>query len=133
MVLRAGEYHLGRLGEAPILLGSAASGIELAAAEGEEAIITGGVEIRPHWRRWPSSDSILVADLPEHLLEAGAEISELLVGEKRMVTAREPDADVYNYTTWQGGIRATSNWGKSARSDLARCISMYVERSGLPG
>jgi len=97
VVLRAGAFHLGGGLEAPLVLGPEASGLELIAAPGEEAVVTGGVEIRPKWQRWRSSnDNILVADIPAQLLRpGGAAISELIVGGRRMMTAREPDADVY--------------------------------------
>lgn len=136
VILREGVYHLGGH-EAPLLLGPAASGIELVAAPGEEAVVTGGVEIRPKWR-WQHSSirstAILVTDIPAKVLSPGVAISELLVGGRRMVNAREPDGDPYDYTTWQGGNRAGSHWGTMRYSSTAganQTASGVVEKTAL--
>ena len=142
VVLFTGQYNLGVPG-GPLVLGPEASGIEIVAAPGEEPVITGGVEISPVWRRWrpagPSRGSktgsppIFVADIPAQQLPPSALISELLVGSRRMVTAREPDADVYEYRTWQGGLRAASNWGAmqwAAPGQIANHTAAIVEKRG---
>lgn len=137
VVLRAGTYHLGGLG-APLLLGPIASGIELVAAPGEDAVVTGGVEIKPNWHRWHSSlrsTAVLVTDIPAQMLPRGIAISELLtVDGRRMVTAREPDANPYDYATWQGGIRAASHWGIMQYNSTAGAneTTVVVEKAGLP-
>ncbi len=136
VVLRAGTYHLGGLG-APLSLGPIASGLELVAAPGEEAVVTGGVEIKPNWHWWHSSlrsTAILVTELPAQMLPRGVAISELLtVDGRRMVTAREPDANPYDYTTWQGGIRAASHWGIMQYNSTAAAneTTVAVEKAGL--
>ena len=133
MILRAGEYHLGHL---PLLLGPDASGLELVAASNEEAVITGGTELKPDWQPWrgpgaSGSANTFVAEIPVGMLPDGATISELLVGGRRMVTAREPDADVYDYRTWQGGIQAAAHWGTMRWGDEAsNRTATLVEKSG---
>jgi hypothetical protein len=136
IVLRGGEYHLGQHDGSPLLLGPEASGLEISAALGEEAVITGGVEIRPSWRKWQpprhsaGAPTILVAQIPPGLLAPGVAISELLVNGRRMVAAREPNADPYNYTGWQGGLHAATNWGTMRWGDESNQTSTIVEKTG---
>jgi hypothetical protein len=48
-----------------------------------------------------------------------------------MVTAREPDADVYNFSSWQGGIQAASHWGTMRwGQQAANQTAKIVEKTG---
>ena len=74
--------------------------------------------------------AILVAQIPTGLLAPGVAISELLVNGRRMVTAREPDADPYNWTGWQGGLHASTNWGTMRWGEESNQTSTIVEKTG---
>ena len=136
VVLQPGNYNLGHP-QSPLTLGPEASGLELVAATKGAAVITGGTELIPAWKRLPppehgggSSSVTYVADLKPGALKQGVKISELLAGQpnsgvslpRRLVTAREPNADIYEYASWQGGLKASSNWGEMTWSKQAAKI-----------
>jgi len=85
--LRGGTYYLSR----PIVLGPEVSGgpgapVTLAAAPGEEVVISGGCRLNLRWR--PYSRGIYVAEVPR-----GVDFDQLFVNGRRQVLARYPNYD----------------------------------------
>ena len=115
IVLRAGTYHQGEHG-GPLQLGPEDSGLVLAAMAGEEVVLTGGVGLNCSWRKPAAAAAgagvgvnanVSICELPARFSEEWPNMTELLVGARRMQLARWPNRNVYDWSTWQGGMSAT--------------------------
>ena len=92
IVLRAGTYHMGAEG-GPLMLGAADSGLTLAGAAGENVVLSGGVPLNcgGKWKAVSPGSNISACPLPLGFASAWPNITELLVGGRRMVSARYPN------------------------------------------
>ena len=129
IVMRAGTYHQGEEGK-PLQLGPEDSGLALVAHVGEEVILTGGVGLNCTWHKplllgsanaRPNSN-VSACPLPPQFSERWQNMTELLVGGRRMQLARWPNRNVYDYSSWFDHVMSATDWGLSDASQNQNVI-----------